>query len=73
MATVWVNDVPRQVAAGTRLSAVLSRSPHPCGGKGTMKLEKLRWKGRFLTLDCGGHRGDLWPRGECRGCFSVLK
>lgn len=34
MATVWVNGVPQQVAVGTRLSAVLSHAPHPCGGKG---------------------------------------
>ena len=34
MATVWVNGVPQQVAAGTRLSAVLSDAPHPCSGKG---------------------------------------
>lgn len=34
MATVWINGVPQQVAVGTRLSEVLSRAPHPCGGKG---------------------------------------
>ena len=34
MVTVWVNGIAQQVPFGTLLSVVLSRAPHPCGGKG---------------------------------------
>ena len=56
MATVWVNDVPRQVAAGTRLSAVLSRSPHPCGGKGICGKCRVRALGELNPLSAEEQR-----------------
>lgn len=50
MATVWVNGVPRQVAVGTRLSAVLSQLHHPCGGKGICGKCRIRATGALSPL-----------------------
>lgn len=49
MATVWINGVPRQAAVGTRLSVVLSHSPHPCGGKGVCGKCRLHVAGGALS------------------------
>ena len=50
MATIWINDIPRQIAAGTRLSDVLSRAPHPCGGKGICGKCRVRATGALSPL-----------------------
>lgn len=50
MATVWVNGEPRQVAVGTRLSAVLSDLHHPCGGKGICGKCRIRATGALSSL-----------------------
>lgn len=50
MATVWVNGEPRQVAVGTRLSAVLSDLHHPCGGKGICGKCRIRATGALSPL-----------------------
>ena len=50
MATVWVNGVAREVAVGTRLSAVLSHIPHPCGGKGICGKCRIRATGALSPL-----------------------
>ena len=50
MATVWINDVPRQVAVGTRFSEVLSHAPHPCGGKGICGRCRIRAVGALSPL-----------------------
>ena len=50
MATVWINGVPQPVAAGTRLSEVLSHAPHPCGGKGICGKCRVRATGALSSL-----------------------
>lgn len=50
MATVWINGVPQPVAVGTRLSEVLSRAPHPCGGKGICGKCRVRAVGALNSL-----------------------
>lgn len=50
MATVWINDIPQQIAAGKRLSDVLSRAPHPCGGKGICGKCRVRATGALSPL-----------------------
>ncbi|MBR2319689.1 MAG: DUF4445 domain-containing protein [Clostridia bacterium] len=50
MATIWINGVPGQVAVGTRLSDVLSRAPHPCGGKGICGKCRVRATGALSSL-----------------------
>lgn len=50
MATVWVNGVAHEVAVGTRISEVLSRAPHPCGGKGICGKCRIRATGALSPL-----------------------
>ena len=50
MATIWINGVPQPVAVGTRLSEVLSRAPHPCGGKGICGKCRVRATGALSPL-----------------------
>lgn len=50
MATIWINDMPQQVAVGTRLSEVLSHAPHPCGGKGICGRCRIRATGALSPL-----------------------
>ena len=50
MATIWINGIPQQIAAGTRLSDVLSRAPHPCGGKGICGKCRVRATGALSPL-----------------------
>ncbi len=50
MATVWVNGVAHEVSVGTRLSAVLSHAPHPCGGKGICGKCRVRAVGALSPL-----------------------
>lgn len=50
MATIWINDVPQSVTVGTRLSEVLSRAPHPCGGKGICGKCRIRATGALSPL-----------------------
>ena len=50
MATLWINGVPQSVTAGTRLSDVLSRAPHPCGGKGICGKCRVRAVGALSPL-----------------------
>lgn len=50
MATVWVNGVAHEVSVGTRLSEVLSRAPHPCGGKGICGKCRVRATGALSPL-----------------------
>ena len=50
MATIWINDVPQPVVEGTRLSDVLSRAPHPCGGKGICGKCRVRAIGVLSPL-----------------------
>lgn len=50
MATVWVNGVAHEVSVGTRLSEVLSRAPHPCGGKGICGKCRIRATGALSPL-----------------------
>ncbi len=50
MATIWINDVPQPVAVGTRLSDVLTRAPHPCGGKGICGKCRVRATGALSPL-----------------------
>ena len=56
MATLWLNGVPRAVAAGTPLSAVLSRAPHPCGGKGICGKCRVRVSGALSPLSAAERR-----------------
>lgn len=56
MATVWVNDVAREVAAGTRLSEVLSHAPHPCGGIGLCGKCRVRADGALSPLTAAEER-----------------
>ena len=50
MATIWINGVPQPVTVGTRLSEVLSRAPHPCGGKGICGKCRVRATGALSPL-----------------------
>lgn len=50
MATIWINGVPQPVAVGMRLSEVLSRAPHPCGGKGICGKCRVRAVGALSPL-----------------------
>ncbi len=50
MATIWINGTPQPVEAGTRLSEVLSRAPHPCGGKGICGKCRVRATGSLSPL-----------------------
>lgn len=50
MATIWINGVPQSVTVGTRLSEVLSRAPHPCGGKGICGKCRVRATGALSPL-----------------------
>jgi uncharacterized 2Fe-2S/4Fe-4S cluster protein (DUF4445 family) len=50
MATIWINGVPQAVSVGTRLSEVLSRAPHPCGGKGICGKCRVRATGALSPL-----------------------
>lgn len=56
MATVWINDAPQQVAVGTRLSDVLSRAPHPCGGKGICGRCRIYAAGELSPLSAEEQR-----------------
>ena len=56
MATIWVNGVPQQVAVGTRLSAVLSDTPHPCSGKGVCGKCRVRAAGELSPLSTAEER-----------------
>lgn len=56
MATIWINGVPRPVAVGTRLSEVLSRAPHPCGGKGICGKCRIRVTGALSPLSAEERR-----------------
>ena len=50
MATIWINGIPQPVTVGTRLSEVLSRAPHPCGGKGICGKCRVRVTGALSPL-----------------------
>lgn len=56
MATVWIDDIPQEVAVGTRLSEVLSHAPHPCGGKGLCGRCRIRAAGALSPLSAEEHR-----------------
>ena len=56
MATIWLNGVPQAVATGTPLSAVLSRAPHPCGGKGICGKCRVRATGALSPLSAEEQR-----------------
>ena len=56
MATIWINGVPQPVAVGTRLSEVLSRAPHPCGGKGVCGKCRVRAVGKLSPLSAEEQR-----------------
>ncbi|MBQ7088321.1 MAG: DUF4445 domain-containing protein [Clostridia bacterium] len=56
MATIWLNGVPQTVTAGTRLSEVLSRAPHPCGGKGICGKCRVRATGALSPLSAEEER-----------------
>ena len=56
MATIWINGVPQSVAVGTRLSEVLSRAPHPCGGKGVCGKCRVHAVGALSPLSAEEER-----------------
>ena len=56
MATIWINGVPQAVSVGTRLSEVLSRAPHPCGGKGVCGKCRIHAVGALSPLSAEEER-----------------
>lgn len=56
MATVWINGIPHRVADGTRLSDVLTKAPHPCGGIGVCGKCRVRAVGALSPLSAAEER-----------------